>query len=428
MRLELGKVFIKNVEFGDKTIVSNGALKINKNELKEIIKEDIRIKDVEIDIALPGEKIRIIPVKDVIEPRVKIKGDGNGFPGVTHKISQVGWGLTNALKGVAVVTTGDIVGIQEGVIDMWGEGAKYTPFSKTNNVVINIKPIEGIKEHEHEEAVRIAGLKAATYLGEAARQIKPDEIDVFEIDSIAETIKKHHDLPRVVYIEILITQGLLHDTYIYGVDAKQTLPTFIHPNEILDGAVVSGNCVAACDKTTTYQHQNNTVILDLYEKHGKELNFLGVILTNEKVTLEGKIRSCNFAANMAKMLGAEGAIISEEGYGNPDTDLLQICKKLENEGIKTVLITDECAGRDGLSQSLADAVTEAKAIVSTGNVSHLVKLPPADKVIGSKEAIRNLSGGYDESICEDGSIICELNAIIGSTSEIGYHNLTAKMY
>ena len=131
---------------------------------------------------------------------------------------------------------------------------------------------------------------------------------------------------------------------------------------------------------------------------------------------------------MAKMLGAEGAIISEEGYGNPDTDLLQICKKLENEGIKTVLITDECAGRDGLSQSLADAVTEAKAIVSTGNVSHLVKLPPADKVIGSKEAIRNLSGGYDESICEDGSIICELNAIIGSTSEIGYHNLTAKMY
>lgn len=428
MRLELRKIFIKDIEFGNKTVVSNGVLTINKSEIINKLKEDKRIKEIEIDIARPGEKVRIIPVKDVIEPRVKIEGEGNGFPGLTHKMAKVGWGKTNVLRGAAVVTIGDIVGIQEGVIDMWGEGANYTPFSKTKNVVVNIKVIEGLKEHEHEETVRLAGLKAASYLGEAARDVEPDEIAVFELGSIAENIKKYPDLPRIVYIEMLISQGLLHDTYIYGVDAKQILPTLIHPNEILDGAVVSGNCVAACDKITTYQHQNNSVILDLYEKHGKELNFMGVILTNEKVTLEGKIRSCNYAANMAQMLGAEGVIITEEGYGNPDTDLLQICQKLEKSGIKTVLITDECAGRDGLSQSLADALPEAKAIVSTGNVSHLVKLPPAEKVLGNERAICNLSGGFDESIYEDGSILCELNAIVGSTSEIGYHNLTTKMY
>ena len=34
------------------------------------------LKMLKIDVARPGEKVRIIPVKDVIEPRVKIEGRG----------------------------------------------------------------------------------------------------------------------------------------------------------------------------------------------------------------------------------------------------------------------------------------------------------------------------------------------------------------
>ena len=77
---------------------------------------------------------------------------------------------------------------------------------------------------------------------------------------------------------MMIAQGLLHDVYIYGVDVKKILPTLLHPNEELDGAVVSGNCVAACDKITTYQHQNNSVIKELYKEHGKTINFVGEIM------------------------------------------------------------------------------------------------------------------------------------------------------
>lgn len=428
LKLELGKIYIKDILFGDKTYVENGVLYVNKDELIEYLKEDARIKEIRVNIAKPGEKTRIIPVKDVIEPRFKVSGTGKGFPGAVDKMEEVGQGRTHVLSGAAVVTIGDIVGIQEGVIDMWGEGAKYTPFSQTNNLVIDISPIEGLSEHEHEETVRKAGLRASTYLGRGSKDIEPDEIKIFELESMAERIQKYPKLPKVVYIQMLIAQGLLHDTFIYGVDSKVMLPTLIHPNEILDGAVVSGNCVAACDKITTYQHLNNSVILDLYDKHGKEINFLGVILTPENVTLEGKLRSTKYATKIAKMLGADGVIVTEEGYGNPDADLLMICKDLEENGIKTVLITDECAGRDGSSQSLADTASEAKSVVSTGNVSHLVKLPPAEKILGNEKAIKNLSGGYDESICSDGSIMCELNAIIGSTSEIGYHNVTCRMY
>lgn len=428
MKLELRRIHIKDIQFGDETAVNNGVLTVRKEDIIEELMKDDRIKEIKLDIARPGEKTRIIPVKDVIEPRVKIEGDGNGFPGVTTKMAQLGEGKVNVLYGAAVVTIGDIVGFQEGVIDMWGEGAKWTPFSKTYNLVVDITPIDGLDPHTHETVVRLAGLKAAEIVGVAGKDIEPDEVLTYEIGSMAEEIAKYPNLPKVLYVEMLISQGLLHDGYIYGVNSQKILPTLLHPNEELDGAVISGNCVAACDKITTYQHQNNTVILDLYAQHGKTLNFLGVVLTPELTTLEGKFRTCDYTAKLCKMVGADGVIVSEEGYGNPDSDLLMICKRLEKAGIKTVLITDECSGWDGMSQPLADTAKEAVAVVSGGNVSHVVTLPPADKVIGNPESIATLAGGWAGSLLEDGTIMCELNAVIGSTSEIGYHNCTARLY
>ncbi len=428
MKLELRKVKVKDIVLGDQMKFADGVLTVDVNGLIAALKDDVNVKEIKIDLAKPGDKTRIIPVKDVIEPRVKVEGKGNGFPGVTTPIEQLGSGAVNVLDGAAVVTIGDIVGFQEGVVDMWGEGAKWTPFSKTMNIVVDIIPADGLDPHTHETTVRLAGLKAAELIGYAAKDAVADEVEVFEMGSIFEETEKYPDLPKVVYVEMLISQGLLHDGYIYGVNSQQILPTLIHPNEELDGAVISGNCVAACDKITTYQHQNNSAILDLYNRHGKDINFLGVILTPELTTLAGKFRTCDYTAKLCKSLGADGVIISEEGYGNPDSDLLMICKRLESEGIKTVLITDECSGWDGMSQPLADTTPEAVAVVSAGNVSHVVELPPADKVIGNAKAIATLAGGWEGCLSEDGSMKCELNAVIGATSEIGYHNLTVKLY
>ncbi len=428
MRLELNKIEIKDIQLGCETAVKDGILTIDQEKLTEHLKTDIRIKSIKIDIAKPNDKTRIIPVKDVIEPRVKISSTNSGFSGVTKKLFQLGEGVVNVLEGVAVVTIGDIVGFQEGIIDMWGEGAKWTPFSKTFNIVVDIEPIENLTPHVHENTVRIAGLKAAEFIGEAGRNVTSYKTEVYEMGNVFEEKLKRPDLPNVLYVEMLIAQGLLHDGYIYGIDSKQIIPTLMHPNEELDGALISGNCVAACDKITTYQHQNNTVILDLYKRHGKDLNFMGIILAPELTTLDGKLRNSDYTVKICKMLGADGVIISEEGYGNPDSDLLMICKKLEDSGIKTVLITDECSGRDGMSQPLADTTKEAIAVVSTGNVSHLINLPPPDKIIGNPKSISTLAGGWDGSLHEDGTIECELNAIIGSTSEIGYHNCTIESY
>ncbi len=428
MRLELGNVLIKDVQFGDTTKLEEGVLSINKQELIDILMEDEHLKKVEVDIAKPGEKVRITPVKDVIEPRVKVEGPGGVFPGILSKVDMVGSGKTNVLKGCAVMTTGKIVGFQEGIVDMSGPGADYTPFSKLINIVLVCDPVDGLKQHEHEKAVRLAGFKAAKYLGETAKNVIPDEVKVYEVDTLTEGLKKYPNLPKVGYVQMLQTQGLLHDTYVYGVDAKQIIPTIMYPTESMDGAIVSGNCVSACDKNTTYHHLNNPVIEDLLKVHGKELNFVGVIITNENVYLADKERSSNMTAKLAEFLGLDAVIISQEGFGNPDTDLIMNCKKIEAKGIKTVIITDEYAGRDGASQSLADADKAADAVVTAGNANQVITLPPMDKVIGSLEYVDIIAGGFNGSLAEDGTITVEIQAITGATNEIGFSNLTAKTY
>ncbi|MDX9918302.1 MAG: glycine/sarcosine/betaine reductase component B subunit [Gudongella sp.] len=428
MRLELGQVLIKDVKFGDSTMLDSGVLTINKEELISLIKEDEHIASVDVDIAKLGESVRITPVKDVVEPRVKVEGPGGVFPGVLSKVDVVGSGKTNVLKGCAVMTTGKIVGFQEGIVDMVGPGAEYTPFSELINVVLNCEPVEGLKQHDHEKAVRFAGFKAAAYLAETAKEIVPDTVEVFEVDPFVDGMKKYPDLPRIGYVNMLQTQGLLHDTYVYGVDAKQIVPTIIYPTEIMDGAIVSGNCVSACDKNTTYHHQNNPVIHDMLKVHGKEFNFVGVIITNENVYLADKERSSNWTAKLAEFLNLDGVIISQEGFGNPDTDLIMNCKKLEAKDIKTVIITDEYAGRDGASQSLADADKAADAVVTGGNANEVIVLPPMDKVIGTLAYADIIAGGFDGSLAEDGSITVEIQAITGATNEQGFNKMSAREF
>ena len=428
MRLELGKIFIKDIQFASESKIENNVLYVNKDELRNAIWDDEAIVSVEFDIAKPGESVRITPVKDVIEPRVKVEGRGGIFPGVLSKVDTVGEGKTIALKGMAVVTTGKIVGFQEGIVDMTGPGAEYTPFSKLNNLVIIAEPAEGIKQHEHEKAVRYIGFKAAKYLGELARNLQPEETKVYETKPLLEQIAQYPDLPKVGYVYMLQTQGLLHDTYVYGVDAKQIVPTILYPTEIMDGAIVSGNCVSACDKNPTYVHLNNGVIEELYEKHGKEINFLGVIITNENVYLADKERSSNWTAKFTKYLGLDAAIVSQEGFGNPDTDLIMNCKKIETEGVKTVIVTDEYAGQNGASQSLADADPKANAVVTGGNANQLIVLPKLDKIIGHIDVVNVIAGGHHDSLKEDGTIEVEIQAITGATNETGFGYLTAKTY
>lgn len=424
MKLELRKIDIKDVIFDEVEKVENDILYINKDSLIALVKEDKRVKCVNFEIAKPGESIRILPVKDVIQPRAKVEGDI--FPGTfKESMEQGGSGITYSMEGCAVVSTGPIVGFQEGLIDMCGPAAEYSIFSKLINIVMDITKEDFVDQHEQEETVRLAGLKVAAYIGAIGINYEKYESEFLEWKSIGEKSNEFKELPKVVYVYNCMSQGLLHDTYFYGRDSKVIVPTLLTPLEVIDGAVVSGNCVSPGSKTTTYHHQNNAVITECLKKHGKEINFMGIVLNPLMVTLKEKFRNCMLTVNLVEMVGADGVVISQEGFGNPTTDLMITCKSLENKGIDTVIITNEDAGIDGMSESLPDSVNEANAIVSTGNSNATIMLPKMDKVIGKLSDIKRVTGGNVDSIQSDGRLLVEIHGIMGSHNLQGNTHLSA---
>lgn len=433
MRLEIGNFHVKDVVFGDRTSFDNGILTINKGEALKIVKEDEHITEADILIVKPGDKVRLVPVKEAIEPRVKLNGNPL-FPGVTGKLVKAGEGRTHALKNCSVLVVGrHWGGFQDGLIDMSGEGAKYTYFSKLKNIVLVADTDEQFEKREQQKknrALRWAGMRLAEYIGKCVKDLEPEEIETYEIEPITKRSSDINNLPGVVLVMQPQSQmeELGYNDLVYGWDCNRMVPTYMHPNEILDGAMISGSFMPCSSKWSTYDFQNYPLIKRLYAEHGKTINFLGVIMSNLNVALEQKERSALFVAQLAKSLGAEGAIVAEEGYGNPDADFIACIVALEEAGVKTIGVTNECTGRDGKSQPLVTLDEKADAIVSCGNVSELIELPPMETVIGELESLARdgLSGGWanDEilgpSVREDGSIIMENNAMFCGDQVAGW--------
>lgn len=440
--LKIGNFYVKNVEFGMVNRYQNGILTINKQESIDYIKQsNEHITDIDIAIAKPGESIRIVPVKEAVEPRVRVDGRAL-FPGVTGKLSKCGEGQVNALKGCSVLGVGKHWGsFGDGLIDMSGEGAKYTLFSKLINICLVIDTDEEFERYEQQKknhAIRLATHKFAEYIGSTVKDLQPEDVEEYNLEPIVKRDIELNKLPSVVLVMQPQSQmeELGYNDLIYGWDMNKYVPTFMNPTEVLDGALISGSFMPASSKWSTYDFQNFPTIKELFKNHGKTINFLGVIMSNLNVSLEQKERAAIFVSQLAKSLGADGAIVTEEGYGNPDTDYIRCICALEDVGVKVVGISNECTGRDGASQPLVVLDEKANALVSTGNVSELIELPPMDIVIGELEALGRdgLSGGwsYDEvlgpSVREDGSIIMENNAMFCGDQIAGWSTKTMKEF
>ena len=441
MKLELANYLVKDVVFGDRTYFKGGTLTISKEEAIRFIREDEHITQCDIQIAKPGDSIRIVPVKEAVEPRAKTDGRP-AFPGITGDVVQAGTGRTNCLKGVSVLGVGQHWGsFGDGIIDMAGEGAKLTHFSQLINICLVCDTDELFEQREQQKknhAIRWATHRLAEYLALCIGKEPEDELVSFELGSIRNREAAIEKLPAIVYVMQPQSQmeEMGYNTLLYGWDLNHFIPSLVHPNEVLDGALIDGSFMPCSSKWSTYDYQNNPVIQRLYEEHGKTLNFLGVIMSNLNVSLEQKQRSAQAVAKLANIMGADGAILSEEGYGNPDADFIACFVELEKAGVKTVGLTNECTGRDGKSQPLVVLDELANAIVSTGNVSELIELPAMDQVIGELAAAGRdgLSGGwaFDEllgpTVREDGSIIIENNSTFCGDRIIGWSPKTMKEF
>jgi len=426
MRLELRIINIRDVQFGEATKVEGGVLYVNEKELRETLQQDKRFGNVSVELARPGENCRILQISDVVEPRAKIGGSVQDFPGALGKPGTVGEGSTCALRGVAVMMSDqseltfpieDQIG---NVVDMSGPGAEVSIYGKTHNVVVLPSPADGISPDNYRVALKIAGLRTAVYLAKAGKDLNPDEIEVYDLPSLKEIPKDAEGLPRIAYIaQIYMNQfpTLENEPILYGDNVRKLIPTLIHPNEILDGALVNAYRGGVNE---TYVFQQHPVIKELYRRHGKDLSFVGVVLTICHSTEPERERSAAMAANLVKsVLGADGAILTKAGGGAPEIAMAQTADECEARGVRTALIIWQLHSAD-LGGALFN-LPRVNAMIGTGSVWESVKLPPVARIIGRSVSLPSGTPGH-------GEIERIRWRIPGATDQLGYSKQLSVLY
>ena len=208
----------------------------------------------------PGDKVRITGIRDVVEPRVKVSGAGQVFPGVLGPVQPVGEGRTHRLSGMAVFVTAEYEGMvraglgvqRSAILDMWGGGAAASSFSGLNGLVLNLRLAKGLSELAAHTIIQRAALETARRLAEVTLGLSPAQIEVFELGGADPT------LPSVLLIQGCLTDaGNPHSGVGYfGLPIRDSLATTVHPNEFLDGAftMYATRCLAYFPVTWDWQN------------------------------------------------------------------------------------------------------------------------------------------------------------------------------
>lgn len=387
MRLTLQWSEVDAVRAGATTRLAGRTLELNLEELRALVEADARLRGVRLDLAHPGEACRVARVFDVVAPRAKLDG-GEDFPGVLGPLARAGSGRTRALAGVAVVVTDQQIENPATlpVIDMSGPGAALTELAGTHNVVLSAWPSPGTGRTEYLAATRLAGLKIAVSLARAAAEHAPDRAEVFDLPAPARAPAAVQHLPRVAYVfqihshqrPTAVDEGIL-----YGDPVRRMLPTIVHPNEVLDGAVVRGFMGR---NATTYALQDHPVIRTLYAEHGRTLWFVGVVLTVAQATEPERVRSAGMTAGLvADVLGADGAVFTKMGGGAPHVDMAQAAAHCEALGVKTTLIVEDMSSDGNREGMLLFNFPGVDALVNVGSVQEAVTLPAVSRVLGADD-------------------------------------------
>src|SRR3990172_1836867 len=281
MRLELAEFPVSKIVLGKRFHYQAGTLEVDREALTQDLLNDSRIQDARVAVAYPGEKVRITGIRDVVEPRVKVEGKGQVFPGVLGPVASVGDGKTHRLSGMAVVTTAEFEGMiragtgvqRSGILDMWGPGAEISRYSSLVNLVLVLRLAHGLPDLEAHTAVQKAEFAVARRLAEAPLGQEPRKVETYEL-------KKKAGLPTVVLIQGCLTESHQFHSGVayYGLSIRESLATFAHPNELFDGAVTVNTTRGIGYFPNSWDWQNHALVMGLYRQHATEINFAGVIL------------------------------------------------------------------------------------------------------------------------------------------------------
>ncbi len=397
MQLELGTFPVRHAVFGSRTQWTDGTLEIDKEELLAVARLDPNLTFVDVDLARPGESVRIINVSDVLEPRIKVSGPGTVYPGVCGRpVTAVGRGQTYRLGGFGVIECvprsaaapgrtnefaprDQLSYRRQDFIDMAGPGA-VRPYASLINLVVTLEAGPALGSEDRHLAIHGAALRMSDYLAQAVAHLDPPEREVFDLST------RNPVLPGIVFIPVLASSEFWAGpdskigTAVYGV-TRLSAPWILHPTELMDGAVGQGTL-----QGLTWPLLNNPLVMELARRHGKDLNFLSVIVHRSNWGGQAEMElAAERAVQAAILLGAQGAIVTTNIRGRRFVDTVSCIKACEAEGIRIVLVTEEEDSEDGAATPLLINDPAIVAAVSTGTGSVPYPFAPVERVLGARQ-------------------------------------------
>ena len=200
------------------------------------------------------------------------------------------------------------------------------------------------------------------------------------------------------------------------------MPTLLHPNELLDGAIVNIAWWAGNERNVTYAQMNDPVVRALYARHGKELNFVGVVACGRSGrNYADKEHRARYTVKLAGLLGAQNAVISWVKGGSSQIDLMLTCQMCERLNVKTVLLVSCYGGPTGIDQPFVFTVPEATAIISNGNPDETVHLPAMKRVVGGETI-------YETGEKAQAPLVCSTRRLVAAANRMGFNSVTTRVY
>lgn len=381
MHLKKRVLNISKAVFDEKTYVEDGFLHINKQELVDQL-QDFNFKSIDVELVHPGERCRINNVADCVQPMYKLGKGASTFPGVVDDIKRVGTGETVVLRGISVTEVALRPLKISSILDMFGFNADLSlTVPKMVQVCLLAEPTDGVTDNEYFNSLNIASKKAAKYLAQCAADCAPDSVEEF---CLAEDVDPN--LPKVVYVFQIFSHAPLTDTVYYGDGCASMLPIVVHPNEVLDGALLFRDYYQTCNASPSCVYQEHPMILELMRRHGKDINFAGLIISNTPAEVANKRRNAMMCAGLAKYhFHADCAIVTKEGGGHPQIDTGLNCDALEELGIKTVLVLAEMLSAGSpVTELVLFSTKNANAMVTTGCIDNVHSFEKPDRLVGLK--------------------------------------------
>ena len=415
---------ITEIHFAERLRLDGTILFVDIDELRRLVLEDSAIESVDFQIARPGESCRAGPVFDIVEPRAKAPGGSPDWPGILSAPETAGHGTTHVLEGAAATvlreqSPGEARGATGYVLEMSGEAAADSCYAKLQHLIVVIRTRDDLAVHARQRAYRLAQMKVAVHLARAALDAVPEKTQVFDIAGGEDRAA----LPRVAYVGQIFSRQRKpepEEQIIYGADTDGMVPTLLHPNEWLDGAIVT-SYHTSIGGAETYFYQNNPVVAELYRRHqAREINFVGTVATIASADNFDRERNCHYAANLVKWaLRADAAVLTKFGGGVPHTDLSETARLLECSGIKTAVQVTDLARDHRVESALLFNFPEVDAIVCIGGNSTHWRLPAVQRVIAANSGLAELLAGPFE---------IESHNVIGVANQQGASRLRSMVY